>query len=243
MKCRRKLDSPAHPGGTHSVASSRATAAPVALQVTLHPPRWHGSWPRNLTFCWLAGGLAGRERPPRPGIHSPGGRGGPGLPCRHPWLTGMHPAWVGRALRHQRPAPDGSLMGWLATCMAARLVVGGALVCRAAAGEPPAPGGRRAGAGTDDCGRHACRALYTKLLCRCPLGDDFPADVFLRCFCWESLSQPLLPTAASTPAVQVSVDVPWSPHGIDGRNYDWPGLAAATDLLLVMAYDMQSQAG
>lgn len=44
-------------------------------------------------------------------------------------------------------------------------------------------------------------------------------------------------------AAQVSVDVPWSPHGIDGRNYDWPGLAAAADLLFVMAYDMQSQAG
>lgn len=39
------------------------------------------------------------------------------------------------------------------------------------------------------------------------------------------------------------MDVPWSPHGIDGRHFDWAGLAAAADLLFVMAYDMQSQAG
>lgn len=43
--------------------------------------------------------------------------------------------------------------------------------------------------------------------------------------------------------MQVSVDVPWSPQGVDGRNYDWAGLAAAADLVFVMAYDMQSQAG
>ena len=41
---------------------------------------------------------------------------------------------------------------------------------------------------------------------------------------------------------QISVDVAWSPYGIDGRNYDVLGLAAAADLLFVMAYDMQSQA-
>ncbi|KAL4440207.1 hypothetical protein ABPG75_003208 [Micractinium tetrahymenae] len=46
---------------------------------------------------------------------------------------------------------------------------------------------------------------------------------------------------AAIPGSQVSVDVPWSPHGIDGRHYDWAGLAAAADLLFVMAYDMQSQ--
>ena len=40
---------------------------------------------------------------------------------------------------------------------------------------------------------------------------------------------------------QISVDVAWSPYGIDGRNYDVLGLAAAADLLFVMAYDMQSQ--
>jgi len=41
--------------------------------------------------------------------------------------------------------------------------------------------------------------------------------------------------------VQISVDFAWSPHGIDGRNFDWAGLAAAADILFVMAYDMQSQ--
>ena len=40
---------------------------------------------------------------------------------------------------------------------------------------------------------------------------------------------------------QISVDVAWSPYGIDGRNYDIQGLAAAADLLFLMAYDMQSQ--
>lgn len=41
--------------------------------------------------------------------------------------------------------------------------------------------------------------------------------------------------------MQVSVDVPWSPLDVDGRSYDWAGLAAAADLLFVMAYDQQSQ--
>ena len=39
----------------------------------------------------------------------------------------------------------------------------------------------------------------------------------------------------------MSVDVPWSPYDIDGRNYDWLGLAEAADILFVMSYDMQSQ--
>ena len=39
------------------------------------------------------------------------------------------------------------------------------------------------------------------------------------------------------------MDIPWSPHGIDGRHFDWPGLAAAADLLFIMSYDMQSQVG
>ena len=39
------------------------------------------------------------------------------------------------------------------------------------------------------------------------------------------------------------MDVPWSPFGVDGRSYDWRGLGAAADLLLVMAYDTQSQVG
>jgi len=44
------------------------------------------------------------------------------------------------------------------------------------------------------------------------------------------------------PAVD-SVDVAWSPYDIDGRNFDWTGLAAAADWLFVMAYDTQSQVG
>lgn len=40
---------------------------------------------------------------------------------------------------------------------------------------------------------------------------------------------------------QVSVDVAWSPVGIDYRFYDYKGLADASDFLFVMAYDMQSQ--
>ncbi|KAI3428045.1 hypothetical protein D9Q98_006431 [Chlorella vulgaris] len=46
---------------------------------------------------------------------------------------------------------------------------------------------------------------------------------------------------AAIPGSQVSVDVPWSPYGVDDRHYDWAGLAEATDLLFVMAYDTQSQ--
>ena len=44
--------------------------------------------------------------------------------------------------------------------------------------------------------------------------------------------------ATSTPVV--TVDVPWSPYDVDGRSYDWRGLAAAADALFVMAYDVQS---
>ena len=43
------------------------------------------------------------------------------------------------------------------------------------------------------------------------------------------------------PYSQVSVDVPWSPDGIDNRYFDWLGLAQAADFLFVMAYDMRSQ--
>jgi di-N-acetylchitobiase len=37
------------------------------------------------------------------------------------------------------------------------------------------------------------------------------------------------------------VDVPWSPYDIDGRSYDYKGLAEAADLLFIMMYDTQSQ--
>lgn len=46
---------------------------------------------------------------------------------------------------------------------------------------------------------------------------------------------------AAVPGSSVSVDVPWSPFDVDGRNYDWLKLAAAADILFIMAYDTQSQ--
>ena len=39
----------------------------------------------------------------------------------------------------------------------------------------------------------------------------------------------------------MSVDVPWKAAPVDGRNYNWLGLAAAADLLFVMSYDERSQ--
>jgi hypothetical protein len=46
----------------------------------------------------------------------------------------------------------------------------------------------------------------------------------------------------AAPGATVSVDMPWSPYDVDGRNYDWRGLAAAADTLFIMAYDTASQA-
>ena len=46
---------------------------------------------------------------------------------------------------------------------------------------------------------------------------------------------------ALNPVLTVSADVAWSPADIDGRGYDYAGLAAACDYLAVMAYDMRSQ--
>lgn len=43
------------------------------------------------------------------------------------------------------------------------------------------------------------------------------------------------------PGSQISVCVAWSPDNIDGRNYDYQALAAASDLFYVMVYDTQSQ--
>ena len=39
----------------------------------------------------------------------------------------------------------------------------------------------------------------------------------------------------------VAVAVPWSPLDIDGRAYDFRGLAAVADIFFVMAYDTRSQ--
>merc|ERR1711964_683895 len=43
------------------------------------------------------------------------------------------------------------------------------------------------------------------------------------------------------PGSQVSLDAAWGPWGIDGRYYDWIGLAEAVDFFFVMAYDTRSQ--
>jgi di-N-acetylchitobiase len=40
---------------------------------------------------------------------------------------------------------------------------------------------------------------------------------------------------------KISVDVAWSPAGIDSRYYDFVGLSEASDYFFVMAYDEQSQ--
>ncbi|KAK3235098.1 hypothetical protein CYMTET_54689 [Cymbomonas tetramitiformis] len=46
---------------------------------------------------------------------------------------------------------------------------------------------------------------------------------------------------AADPGYQVSVCVAWSPDNIDGRDYDYSGLAHASDLLYMMVYDTRSQ--
>ncbi|XP_054153481.1 di-N-acetylchitobiase-like [Oppia nitens] len=51
---------------------------------------------------------------------------------------------------------------------------------------------------------------------------------------------------AALPKSQVTFDVPWSPtnekgKGVDGRNYNFTGLASAADFLFVMSYDEKSQ--
>eukprot|EP01099_Mayorella_cantabrigiensis_P003443 TRINITY_DN2640_c0_g1_i3.p1 TRINITY_DN2640_c0_g1~~TRINITY_DN2640_c0_g1_i3.p1 ORF type:complete len:292 (+),score=42.46 TRINITY_DN2640_c0_g1_i3:355-1230(+) len=43
------------------------------------------------------------------------------------------------------------------------------------------------------------------------------------------------------PGSQITFDIPWSPDCIDGRCYDWIGLAENTDFLFVMDYDTRSQ--
>jgi len=46
---------------------------------------------------------------------------------------------------------------------------------------------------------------------------------------------------AAIPSCQFTVDVAWSPNCTDDRCYDHAAIAAATDFLFIMAYDMQSQ--
>ncbi|KAK4296522.1 hypothetical protein Pmani_030981 [Petrolisthes manimaculis] len=43
------------------------------------------------------------------------------------------------------------------------------------------------------------------------------------------------------PGSQVSFDVAWSAKGVDGRFYDYQGIANYSDLIFIMAYDEQSQ--
>ena len=57
----------------------------------------------------------------------------------------------------------------------------------------------------------------------------------------QRVCAPLSSLARSCGTPQVSVDVPWSPFDIDGRNYDWGSIGTAADIVFVMAYDMQSQ--
>jgi hypothetical protein len=69
----------------------------------------------------------------------------------------------------------------------------------------------------------------------CQAGDKAAADyVALVNLTAQTLQE-------AVPGATVSVDVPWSPFDVDGRNYDWAGLAAAADTLFVMAYDTASQ--
>ena len=61
-----------------------------------------------------------------------------------------------------------------------------------------------------------------------------------------ALTRVIAATAAAlraqiAPYVTVAVDVAWSPNCIDLRCYDYAGMAAAADLVFVMAYDMRSQ--
>ncbi len=51
----------------------------------------------------------------------------------------------------------------------------------------------------------------------------------------------MIDSSVQTCGLQISVDFAWSPHGIDGRHFDWAGLAAGADLIFLMMYDMQSQ--
>lgn len=102
------------------------------------------------------------------------------------------------------------------------------------------------------CGPQQLGTALQVLLCMLAVGARRASETLLcQTRCLRSTTQVLAVIsnhgsthnmAASALCLQVSVDVPWSPYGIDGRSYDWQGVAAAADLLFVMAYDMQSQA-
>lgn len=47
--------------------------------------------------------------------------------------------------------------------------------------------------------------------------------------------------AAEIPGSQLTFDVAWSPNCIDGRCYDWKGIADNTEFMIMMDYDLRSQ--
>jgi len=58
---------------------------------------------------------------------------------------------------------------------------------------------------------------------------------------WEQPEQPEQRSRSPLPRPQVSVDVGWSANHVDGRYYDGLGLAAVSDFLYVMGYDLRSR--
>lgn len=76
------------------------------------------------------------------------------------------------------------------------------------------------------------------------IDTEKPIEKATEATCLSSLVAELrvfLTTRPFTSRAQISFDVPWSPHGIDRRFYDYAGLARASDFLFVMAYDVRSQ--
>ncbi|GMH99808.1 hypothetical protein TrST_g9136 [Triparma strigata] len=69
---------------------------------------------------------------------------------------------------------------------------------------------------------------------------DSPEDP-LNTYYLDVVSQTTAALKAVNPDYQVSLCAAWSPFGIDGRWYDYVGLAAAVDFLYVMCYDVRSQ--
>lgn len=72
-----------------------------------------------------------------------------------------------------------------------------------------------------------------------PLAGDDPANLGYAALIRET--KDALDAALGAGRSQVSVDVAWSPDGIDGRNYAAKELGAAADVVFVMHYDTQSQ--
>ena len=72
--------------------------------------------------------------------------------------------------------------------------------------------------------------------------DDAARAAYVRLIAYTAArTRALMSASGNAHAAQTSVDVAWSPSGIDSRFYDNAGLAEAADVVFVMAYDMQSQ--